>query len=96
MAISRKPKKPVPTQAVDVEALIRKGGSVAGEAESAAADPATGKAASVILRLPPDVIQRVDQAVQSRRVRIPRHTWLLEAVIEKLDREASADQSDTY
>jgi hypothetical protein len=96
MAVTRKPKKTheaVP--AVDVEALIRKGGSVAGEGESAAADPAAGKAASVILRLPPDVIARVDRAVQSRRVKIPRHTWLLEAVVEKLDREAVTHQQDT-
>ncbi len=84
MAVTRKPaKKPTP-QAVDVEALILKGGSVAGEAEAAGQ---TGKAASVVLRIPADVMERVDQAVQSRRIKTPRHTWLLEAIVEKLDRE---------
>ena len=84
MAVTRKPaKKPAP-QAVDVEALILKGGSVAGEAEAAGK---TGKAASVVLRIPADVMERVDRAVQARRIKTPRHTWLLEAIMEKLDRE---------
>ncbi len=84
MAVTRKPaKKPAP-QAVDVEALILKGGSVAGEAEVAGQ---TGKAASVVLRIPADVMERVDRAVQARRIKTPRHTWLLEAIMEKLDRE---------
>jgi hypothetical protein len=96
MAVTRKPKKtPEAVPAVDVDALIRKGGSVAGEGESAAPEPAAGKAAPVILRIPPEVIQRVDQAVQARRVKIPRHTWLLEAVMEKLDREVATNQNDT-
>jgi len=41
-----------------------------------------------VLRLPPDVLSRVDRAVEARRVTVPRHTWLMEAVIEKLEREA--------
>ncbi len=84
MAVTRKPaKKPAP-QAVDVEALILKGGRVAGEAEAAGQ---AGKAASVVLRIPADLMERVDQAVQARRIKTPRHTWLLEAIMEKLDRE---------
>lgn len=84
MAVTKKPKKKDKDKPVDVEALIRKGGSVAGEAE---ATPA--KSAAVVLRIPADVIGRVDQAVRSRRIKTPRHTWLLEAVMEKLDRESS-------
>jgi hypothetical protein len=84
MAITRKPAKPVEPQAVDVDALIRKGGSVAAEAEADA-----NKAASVVLRIPAETLARIDQAVQARRVKTPRHTWLLEAVMEKLDREAA-------
>ena len=95
MAITRKPKQATP-QAVDVEALIRKGGSVAGEAEDAPSDPTAGKATAVILRLPFTLIERVDRAVQSRRIKIPRHTWLLEAIMEKLDREAGEHQKDIY
>ncbi len=84
MAVTRKPaKKPAPP-AVDVEALILKGGSVAGEAEAAGQ---TSKTASVVLRIPADLMERVDLAVQARRIKTPRHTWLLEAIMEKLDRE---------
>lgn len=88
MAITRKPKPPTfsPAAAVDVEALINKGGSVAttGPAMTATSD----KPVPVMLRMPADALARVDQAIKERRVRIPRHTWLLEAVIEKLEREA--------
>lgn len=84
MAITRKPAKLVEPQIVDVDALIRKGGSVAGEAETGA-----NKAASVVLRVPAEIMTRIDQAVQARRVKTPRHTWLLEAVMEKLEREAA-------
>jgi len=54
------------------------------------APPATSKPAPVVLRLPPDVLTRIDQAVEARLVKVPRHTWLMEAVIEKLEREAKA------
>lgn len=86
MAITRKPAKKPEPQAVDVEALIRKGGSVAGEAEAGGQDQ-PGKVASVVLRIPSDVMGRLDQAVQARSIKTPRHTWLLEAIVEKLDRE---------
>lgn len=88
MAVTRKPKaSPVP-EAVDVDALIRKGGSVAGETGEAEQAKGAGTA-SVILRIPADIIERVDQAVQARRIKTPRHTWLLEAILEKLDRESA-------
>jgi hypothetical protein len=87
MAVIRRPKPALVATAspVDVDALISKGGSVA----RAGTEPAApAKTAPVVLRLPPDVLARVDRAVESRRVKVPRHTWLMEAVIEKLEREA--------
>lgn len=45
---------------------------------------------TVVLRLPTELLARLDDAVGQRSVRVPRHTWLLEAVAEKLDREAAA------
>ena len=87
MTVVRRPKPAsVATAApVDVDALISKGGSVA----RARAEPAApAKTAPVVLRLPPDVLARVDRAVKARQVKVPRHTWLMEAVIEKLEREA--------
>ena len=90
MALTRRPKPPAPAAtaaAVDVALLISKGGSVARAADPA---PSPVKPAPIVLRMPPDVLVRIDQAVEARRVRVPRHTWLMEAVIEKLEREAKA------
>ncbi len=84
MAVTRKQTKNTETNSVDVEALIRKGGSVAGDTPSL---KKTDKPTSVILRIPADVIVKIEQSVLARRLKIPRHTWLLEAVMEKLDRE---------
>jgi hypothetical protein len=81
MAITKKPKTKAAAPTVDVEALIRKGGSVAG-------DGGKPKSASVVLRLPAELAERIGRAVQARKVKTPRHTWLLEAVLEKLERES--------
>jgi hypothetical protein len=89
MAVVRRPKAPTeaaPSSGVDVDALINKGGSVARVADA----PLPRKSAPVVLRMPPDVLVQIDQAVEARRVKVPRHTWLMEAVIEKLERERGA------
>jgi len=82
MAITKKPKTKAATPAVDVDALIRRGGSVASGGGGKA------KASTLVLRLPVELAERIDQAVQARKPKIPRHTWLLEAVLEKLERDA--------
>lgn len=84
MAITRKPKviKQGATAPVDVDALINRGGSVA---EGPAPD--REKVATVNLRVSSETLKRVDQAVQARPFKIPRHTWLMEAIVEKLRRE---------
>ena len=41
----------------------------------------------VQLRLLPALVEKIDAAVKARLIKIPRHTWLLEAVMEKLKRE---------
>jgi hypothetical protein len=86
MAIARKPKNTEEKSRVDVDALINKGGSVAKLAEpSSADDAATGK--QVALRIPSPMLGDIDSLVKQRTVRIPRHTWILEAIAEKLERE---------
>ena len=91
MALARKPKPrstpEVPEDEQAIAALIAKGGSVgtAGTGKGRAG----AKPANVILRLPDGMLERIDAAVMTRRLRIPRHTWLLEAVLEKLEREQS-------
>ena len=88
MAISRKPQsQPNGTSvpAVDVEALINKGGTVAAPPEPAPAD----RTATVNLRIPVSLIDQIDRELRSRPIKTPRHTWLLEAVVEKLGRESA-------
>jgi hypothetical protein len=82
MAITRKPKPARAAGPVDVEALINKGGSVA--QFKAAAAPAASPVIPVILRLPSGILGRIDDAVKARPVKMPRHTWILEAIVEKL------------
>lgn len=45
----------------------------------------------VAVRIPEDILDEVDRVMKMRSVRIPRHTWLLEAIVEKLEREAPRD-----
>jgi len=83
MAISRKPRTEQATaKNVDVDALINKGGSIAQRQDT---EP---KEKPVILRVPEDVLERIDATVKARRIKTPRHTWLLEAVLEKLEKES--------
>ena len=83
MAISRKPKAAGQGTDVDIEALIHKGGSVAGQGT----ETIKPKLAPVILRIPNQMLARVDASVEARVVPTPRTTWILEAIAEKLERE---------
>ena len=85
MAITRKPKAQESNiNAVDVDALINKGGSVATTTKP---EPDTAPIA-ITLRVPPTLVAKIDTVITSRPIKTPRHTWLLEAVLEKLNREA--------
>ncbi len=77
MAITPKPK----SHPVDVDSLISKGGSVA------TTETPTPKVTQVALRIPADLLERLNYALDNRPVKLPRHTWILEAIAEKLDRE---------
>ena len=87
MGLRRKPqsesKKSAYVDERHIEALIDKGGSVAPDHEE-------GKGISrqlVQLRLPRSLVQRIDKARKTRIVAPSRHTWLLEALLEKLETE---------
>ncbi len=90
MSITRKPQFPGPAgepPKVDIDYLISKGGSAPNlEPAAKAGKP---KVTSVILRIPDEIGQRLGQTLRARPVRIPRHTWILEAIVEKLDRESN-------
>lgn len=77
MAVTRKPRV-VPEHAI--EALIAKGGSVA--APAAAPDVKL-----VPVRIETALLARLDQAVQAQPIKIPRNTWVLQAILEKLARD---------
>ena len=83
MAITRKPAATRRPASVDVDDLINRGGS-----SPAPTETFEDRVVPVILRLPTSMLRSIDTAVKSRPVRIPRHTWLLEAIHEKLTRDA--------
>jgi len=82
MAVTRKPRV-VPER--EIEALIAKGGSVAAP-ESLPAPPALG-VKMVPVRLEAALLTRIDRAVQAQPIKIPRNTWVLQAILEKLARD---------
>uniref|UniRef100_UPI003B527AA0 hypothetical protein n=1 Tax=Roseovarius indicus TaxID=540747 RepID=UPI003B527AA0 len=43
--------------------------------------------AALTVRVPRELVIDIDRERNGRPVRIPRNTWILEAVVEKLDRE---------
>ena len=86
MAISRKPKiseRQVKEQ--NINALINKGGSIAKENSDGGKQPG-GK--PILIRVPAEALQKIDEIVSAKKIKTPRHTWLLEAVFEKLERES--------
>jgi hypothetical protein len=87
MAIVRKPKKTETAEPKEqsVMALINKGGSTA--ASEIAEEREGDKETAIILRIPKGTVSRADKARKTRKVKTPRNTWLMEAVLEKLERE---------
>jgi hypothetical protein len=82
MAVTRKPRV-VPESAI--EALIAKGGSVAASAPPAA--PPAPDVKMVPVRMEAGLLARIDRAVQAQPIKIPRNTWVLQAILEKLERD---------
>lgn len=82
MAVREKPKSSSKTTLTESKALefISKGGTVAGEEPSKGSQP-------VNVKIPIEMLERIDKAVQKRKVPIYRVQWILEAIVEKLERE---------
>lgn len=79
MAIAPKPK----LQESDIAKLIEKGGSVAETKPEKEFTP-------FVLRIPTDIMPDIDASIKRRRpVRISRNQWIIEAIAEKLQREAA-------
>lgn len=80
MAIRQKPKA-LKTNEDTALTFIKKGGTVAGE------KTITTGHQPVNLKIPLEMLNQVDTAVNKRRVPIYRVQWILEAIVEKLERE---------
>ncbi len=80
MAITGKPatKKKLPSS--EVGALIAKGGSVAGSSPSSVTK-------TIPLRIKAALLSQIDAALEGQPIKIPRNTWVLQAIVEKLERE---------
>jgi hypothetical protein len=86
MAVTRKPKPATGPTEKEIEAVINKGGSIARTTEPP--EEGQGQLSSVLLRLPTDMLARIDASVKRRRpVRISRVSWIIEALQERLERE---------
>jgi hypothetical protein len=83
--ITKKPSRvqriPGQVDADQVDAVIHRGGTPAASLAS------PDRAVPVALRVPQGLLSSVDRLVRSRRIRVPRHSWILEAIQEKVDRE---------
>jgi hypothetical protein len=80
---AQQPAAPPPANEQRINALIEKGGTVAGT-------PSThddSRPMLVQLRLPPAIIARIDRHRKARIVPPSRHAWILEALLEKLNSE---------
>ena len=83
MAVIRKPKLK------SVDDFIQEGGTApqVGTTKPEIKEASEGEVKGLKLRLPVDLLKRVDDAVATRRPAPSRHQWILEALYEKLDRE---------
>ena len=78
MAIARKPTKATEK---DITALINKGGSTTTEKENKKTEQ------PIVLRIPSELLEQIDKEVSAKKIKIPRHQWLLQAIIEKLEKD---------
>ncbi|UGB28690.1 hypothetical protein LPC10_25455 (plasmid) [Methylorubrum sp. B1-46] len=88
MALSAKPARPAAKPADPVEAFISKGGSVAADTPAPEQEKA-GKGPQHPLKFPADsdLFERLEAARKATVVRLPRNTWILQAIAEKLERD---------
>ena len=89
MGLSPKPARPVATSAGAVEDFLARGGSVP-EPASVEAPDRSGKGAQHPLKFPADsdLFDRLERARAASVVKLPRNTWILQAIAEKLARDA--------
>lgn len=79
MPIAKKPTQDEETNQSRINAVISKGGSIA----------RVGKTGNqkILIRIPIEILDQVDTDLSSRPLKTPRNTWILEAILEKLERQ---------
>jgi ATP-dependent Clp protease ATP-binding subunit ClpA len=70
---------------VDVEAIINRGGSAPATQPQESQKGSARK--SVIVYFEPEMLQRVDDVASSQVIKTSRQRWIMEAIVEKLQRE---------
>lgn len=88
MSISKKPKIKSSSQSEQkVQELIKKGGSAANQDTKSEGKKKQKEIVPMSLRLPRELSERLEMVLERRLIKTPRHTWILEAILEKLKRE---------
>jgi uncharacterized membrane protein len=79
MPIAKKPTQNEETSENRINAVISKGGSVAKTDKT--------RNQKILIRIPNELLDRVDRDLTARPLKTPRNTWILEAILEKLARQ---------
>ena len=81
MTITRKPKSI--NHKDNIDAIIDRGGSVSRESKVKIKENKN----SMTLRLPNFLLDQINEILSEKPIPTPRHTWILEAILEKIERE---------
>ena len=93
MAITKNPGGNTVSETV-IDALIGRGGSEAETGDTGKrrkrgqGRPAQHGMTKVVIRVPEDLLERIEAAVEARPLPVPRQHWILEALLEKVERES--------
>ena len=79
MPIAKKPTLDEEPSQSEINAVISKGGSIANQDKA--------KTEKILIRIPNGLLDRVDTDLTTRPLKTPRNTWILEAILEKLERK---------
>ena len=90
MALSKKINKAHLNANPSIENLILKGGTSGGEEDEN--NPQKQQIKRMQLRLPLDKLAQIDQLVRARPGNPSRHTWFMEAIEEKLQKDGTSSK----
>lgn len=80
MPIAKKPIQEEEVSEREINAVIDKGGSVAKKKSNKNVE-------KILIRIPTELLSKVENALTTRPLKTPRNTWILEAILEKLEKE---------